>query len=334
MFKKTILAGLILFFVSACAAGADVTFVQDTNKIDILIGGNLFTTYRYGSELTKPILYPVKSPSGVVLTRGFPFEIIPGESNDHPHHTGIFFAYDKVNNDGFWNNTTSPPQIKHIKTTKMENGQLSTISHWVGKNGNMLLEEKRDMVFSWHGLPARETTANPQDALRRMAVPPPNEYAIDFNITLTAQDEKIVFGDTKEGMFAIRVADWLSEEKGTGKYLDSQGNIGEPNVWGKKADWARLEGNKNGQTIGIAIFNHPASACYPTYWHTRGYGLFSADPLGQLDFLKGRNVENPQPLNFTLNPGQSALFRFRMIIYEGQKPAEQLDKEFQRFARQ
>jgi hypothetical protein len=311
MFKKTILAGMILFFVSACVTGADIKFVQDTNKIDILIGGNLFTTYRYGSELTKPILYPVKSPSGIVLTRGFPFEIIPGESNDHPHHTGIFFTYDKVNNDGFWNNTTSPPQIKHIKTTKMENGRLSTISHWVGKSGKTLLEEKRDMVFSAK----------------------PNQYVIDFNFTLTAQDEKIIFEDTKEGMFAIRVADWLSEEKGTGKYSSSDGNVGEPNVWGKKADWARLEGTKDGKTIGVAIFNHPASVCYPTYWHTRGYGLFSANPLGQLDYLKGRNIKNPQPLNFTLRPGQNAIFRFRMIIYEGQKPAEQLERGFQSFAK-
>jgi hypothetical protein len=297
---------MILFFVSACVTGADIKFVQDTNKINILIGGNLFTTYRYGSELTKPILYPVKSPSGILLTRRFPFEIIPGESNDHPHHTGIFFTYDKVNNDGFWNNATSPPQIKHIKTTKMENGQLSTISHWVGKSGKTLLEEKRDMFFSAE----------------------PNQYVIDFNITLTAQDEKIVFEDTKEGMFAIRVADWLSEEKGTGKYLSSDGNVGEPNIWGKKADWARLEATKNGKTIGIAIFYHPGSTCYPTYWHTRGYGLFSANPLGQLDYLKGRNIENPQPLNFTLQPGQNAIFRFRMIIYEGQKTAEQLERQF------
>jgi hypothetical protein len=312
MFKETIFAGLILFFVSACVTGADIKFVQDTNKIDILIGGNLFTTYRYGSELTKPILYPVNSPSGILLTRHFPFEIVPGESNDHPHHMGIFFAYDKVNDTGFWNNRISPPQIKHIKITKMENGQLSTISHWDSNTGKTLLEEKRDMVFS--------------------AVP--NQYVLDFNITLTAQDEKIVFGDTKEGMFAIRVADWMSEEKGTGKYLSSDGNVGEPNIWGKKADWARLEATKDGKKIGIAIFNHPASACYPTYWHTRGYGLFSADPLGQLDFLKGRNVENPKPLNFTLQPGKSALFKFRMIIYEGPKSAENLEKEFQKFARQ
>ena len=48
MFKETIFAGLVLFFVSACVTGADIKFVQDTNKIDILIGGNLFTTYRYG----------------------------------------------------------------------------------------------------------------------------------------------------------------------------------------------------------------------------------------------------------------------------------------------
>ena len=164
MFKTTILTGSILFFVSACAGGADIKFVQDTNKIDILVGGKLFTTYQYGSELTKPILYPVNSPSGILLTRHFPFEIVPGESNDHPHHMGIFFAYDKVNNDGFWNNRTSPPQIKHIKTTKMENGQLSTISHWVGKNGTTLLEEKRDMVFS----------------------ATPDQYVIDFNILLTS----------------------------------------------------------------------------------------------------------------------------------------------------
>jgi hypothetical protein len=322
MHKKIVLAGMILFLTATCMAGTDIKFVLDTNKIDILIGGNLFTSYQYGSELTKPILYPVNSPSGVLLTRHFPFEIVPGESNDHPHHMGIFFAYDKVNNDGFWNNRVSPPQIKHVKTTKMENGQLSTISRWVGKTGNTLLEEKRDMIFS--------ATAN--------------QYVIDFNIELIAraaaeQDEAghndtVVFGDTKEGMFAMRVADWLSEAKGTGRYLASDGNVSEPNIWGKKMPWVRLEGQKDGKTIGIAIFNHPSSILFPTYWHARAYGLFAANPFGQLDFLKGRNVENAQPLNFTLYPGKSAVFRYRMIIYEGEKSAEQLNAEFERYARQ
>ena len=48
------------FITSSSFAAAEdkqlVKFVQDTNKIDILIGGKLFTTYQYGSELTKPRL--------------------------------------------------------------------------------------------------------------------------------------------------------------------------------------------------------------------------------------------------------------------------------------
>jgi hypothetical protein len=309
---RMLFTAVILLLTATCMAGTDVKLVQDANKINILVGGNLFTTYQYGSELTKPILYPINSPSGILLTRHFPFEIVPGESNDHPHHMGIFFAYDKVNNDGFWNNRISPPQIKHIKTTKMENGQLSTISHWDSNSGRTLLEEKRDMIFYAQ----------------------PNQYTIDFNITLIAQDEKIVFSDTKEGLFALRVADWMTEAKGTGQYLDSKGNIGEPNIWAKKAEWVRLEAVKDGKTIGVAIFDHPKSSLFPTYWHARAYGLFAANPFGQLDFLKGRNVENPQPLNFTLKPGQSAVFRYRLIIYEGEKTPEQLEKEFQKFARQ
>lgn len=291
-----------------------VGFVPDGDKVNVMVKGELVTSYRYGDELTKPILWPVRTPSGIVVTRGYPFEKVEGESADHPHHTGVFFTYDKVNEDGFWNNTTSPPQIRQIGPVKMETeageGTLSVVLHWVGKSGKMLLEEKRDMVFRAG-----------QD-----------EYSIDFTIKLTAQDEKIVFGDTKEGMFAIRVAPWLKEEGGTGEYLSSNGDRREANVWGKRAKWVRLEGQKEAKTVGIAIFNHPDSVNFPTYWHARGYGLFSANPLGQLDFQKGRNAENPQPLNFTLEPGESGTFKFRMLIYEGPRSAEQLEGQFKDFS--
>ncbi len=287
------------------------TFIEKENAIDVMCGNKYVTSYRYGKTLTKPILYPLKSPSGVVVTRGFPLENVAGESTDHPHHTGMFFTYGNVNNEDLWNNATPPPQIKHIKTTKTDDGQLSIITHWIGRRGKVLLEEKRDMFF----------TAEP------------NEYAIDFNIVLTTQDKEVVFGDTKEGMFAIRVADWLREEGGTGEYLNSDGNTGEPNVWGRRAKWCRLQGQKNGKTIGIAIFNHPDSTNYPTYWMARGYGLFAANPLGQYVFQEAQKFENPKPFNLTLQPGQSALFRFKLIIYEGAKKAEEFDKIFDTYAK-
>jgi len=249
----------------------------------------------------------VRTPSGIEVTRRYPLVKLKGGSDDHLHHVGIFFACDQVNGNGFWENTTSSPQIRHIKVTKMKGGAskgtLSTIMHWIGR-------EKRQMIFS-----AGE-----------------NEYVIDFDIDLTAQDEKVVFEDTKEGMFAIRVADWLREKGGSGRYLSSNGDATEKNVWGKRARWVRLQGKKDNKIIGIAIFNHPTSVNYPTYWHARGYGLFSANPLGQYDFEKKRNPKTAKPLNFTLEPGKTAHFRFLMVIYEGDRTKQELEKEFRKFA--
>ncbi len=303
---------------AGCNAGRKVDFVQDANRIDVRAGGKLVTSYRYGNELTKPVLWPVQAPSGAAVTRSFPLgKETAGESTDHPHHIGVFFTYDDVNGEGFWNNTSSPPQVKHVKVAKMQGGEgkgtLSTVSHWVGKAGKTLLEEKRDMVFR-----AGE-----------------DEYIIDFGIDLTAQDEKVVFGDTKEGMFAIRVAQWLQETggsdwvkgvTGTAEYLSSNGDETEKEVWGTRAKWVRLEGKKDGQTIGIAIINMPDSVNYPTFWHARGYGLFAANPLGQYAFEEGRKADNPQKLNLTLEPGRSAHFAFRMAIYDGARTRAQIEE--------
>ncbi|MHC4483177.1 MAG: DUF6807 domain-containing protein, partial [Planctomycetota bacterium] len=300
---KRSLIGLIagaLVFAGGCQLGPRVEFVKGDDKIGVMIGDKHFTNYLYRNELTKPILYPVYTPSGIMVNRGYPLVEVEGESTDHPHHAGIFFTYDRVNDDGFWNNTTSPPQVKHVKVTKMKGGtgkgKLSTVMHWIGKSGKVLLEEKRNMVF----LVGEE------------------EYIIDFSINLTAPDTKVIFKDTKEGMFAIRVADWLREKGGSGRYLNSNGDETENNVWGKRAKWVRLQGEKDGKTIGIAILNHPRSVNYPTYWHARRYGLFSANPLGQYDFEKKWNPQTAKPLNFALEPGEVAHFRFQTVIYEGE----------------
>ena len=158
------------------------------------------------------------------------------------------------------------------------------------------------------------------------------ENVIDFTFSLKAVGEDVVFKDTKEGMFGIRVADWLSEEKGTGMYLNSFGDTTEANVWGKSAKWVRLEGSKDAKKIGIVIMNHPVSVNYPTYWHARGYGLFAANPLGQSVYQEGRDVENPESLNFVIPAGEAAIFKFKMIIYEGELSMEQIEAAFETYS--
>ena len=180
------------------------------------------------------------------------------------------------------------------------------------------------------------------------------EYAIDFSMDLTAKDTTVTFEDTEEGVFAIRVADCLREKgtgvlpkvgaplpkesvSGTGRYFSSNGDETADDIWGKRARWVALQGVRGGKVVGVAILNHPASINYPTYWHARDYGLFSANPLGQGDFQRQRPrkyKKNPViPLRLTLEPGKSAHFRFLVIIYEGVRTKKDLEKRFKEFVR-
>ncbi|MBN1479211.1 hypothetical protein EH223_16080 [candidate division KSB1 bacterium] len=311
---------LCTIFFSACDLTSDerVTFVEQEDKIDILVDGQVFTSYitasQYlGQSVTKPILFPVFTPSGIKVNRSFPFAEVEGESPDHPHHTGIFFTYDEVNESGFWNNTKFPPQIKHLAVHEAKGGTigvLETESEWISKTSEPLLKEERTMKF----------------------IPGDDETAIDFTIKLTALVDKVEFGDTKEGMFAIRVAHQLRENF-TGHYLSSNGDENEENVWAKRAKWMKLAGVIDSTHVGIIIMNHPGSTNYPTFWHARGYGLFSANPLGQFAFEKARKVENPKPFGLSLKKGQSALFKFLMIIYDGERTPEVIEARFAEYAK-
>ncbi len=140
--------------------------------------------------------------------------------------------------------------------------------------------------------------------------------------------------DTKEGMFAIRVARQLElpsnenvpllnalgrpgtekamENKGvTGNYRSSEGVTGDA-VWSTRAKWMDLYGDINNEKVSVVICDHPKNPSYPTYWHARGYGLFSANPLGGSDFTSGKEV-----VNFSVPAGKSVAFRYRMIITSG-----------------
>jgi hypothetical protein len=162
----------------------------------------------------------------------------------------------------------------------------------------------------------------------------------------------VVFDDIEEGMFAIRVSDYLRQGcvkmslksgqplpkesiAGTGRYFSSNGDEMAKNIWGKRARWVALQGVTQGKMVGVAFLGHPASINYPTYWHVRDYGLFSANFLGQGDFQRQRPRQYRKnrviPLRLTLEPDETAHFRFLVIVYEGIRTNRQLEKRFREF---
>jgi hypothetical protein len=331
-------AVLILTFEASAATAPSVDFVREPNRIDVTADGRLFASYVYGDNLPKPSLVPVRSVSGIEVTRRWPLTKLEGGSMDHLHHVGLFFCVDRVNDTNFWNYYRNPggrePKIRHVRFEETAGGPgrgvLRAVSHWIDKKGNLVLEEKRSMTF--------------------IAGEHEGEYAIDFGIDLTAQAEQVVFEDIEEGVLGVRLSDYLRESDreggvrpgrtlpaesvaGTGRYFSSNGDQTAENVWGKRARWVALQGVKGGKVVGLAILNHPESINYPTYWHVRDYGLFAANPLGQGDFQRqGKYKKNPViPLRLTLKPGQTAHFRFFVIVFEGVRTQKEIEERFRAF---
>jgi hypothetical protein len=111
-----------------------------------------------------------------------------------------------------------------------------------------------------------------------------------------------------------------------GVYLSSEGKVGEKEAWGTRAKWMTLSGTVRGEDVVIGIFDHPKNPTYPAYWHSRGYGLFAINPFGAKEFTKGKTT-----LNYTLEPKQSATFRFRILIHSGKLTKEQTEALYQEF---
>ena len=302
-------------------------------KIDVLIGGKLFTSYIYPDNIKKPVLWPVVTDGGNEVTRQFPLKNKAGERADHPHHVGIWLNYGDVNGLDFWNNSEAISlenadkygTIYHetLESTKSGKGEATilTTASWKDSKGNKLLNEISEFTFSVKG----------------------KTRIIDRTTMLKAENGKVNMPDNKEGMFAIRLTralelpakgkvkltdshgnvtevDASDDKTATGNYLSSEGIEGSK-VWGTRAKWMKLYGEINGEKVAVVIFDHPGNMGYPTYWHARGYGLFAANTLGQKVFSEGK-----EELNFSIENGETATFRYRLAVFSGEPSVEEIEK--------
>jgi hypothetical protein len=294
---------------------------EQARRVDVSIDGQPFTSYVWPTALKKPVLYPLRTAKGTIVTRGFPLEQRPSERVDHPHHAGLWFNYENVNGLDFWNNSDA---IKSENASKMgtilhraivsaksggRQGELDVDTDWVTPDKKVLLNEHTHFVFRG-GATFR---------------------SVDRIATLTALDTKVDFPDEKDGLLGLRVLRALeipsdkpevyTDASGrattvakldntgvNGTYLTSEGKKGDA-AWGTRGRWCNLSGLVGDEPVTITILDHPANPGFPTYWHARGYGLFAANPLGQKVFSNGKET-----LNLSLAPHASVTFRYRILI--------------------
>jgi len=312
---------------------------EPARRVDISIDGQPFTSYIWPETLAKPVLYPLRTAGGIVVTRGYPLEPRAGERSDHPHHAGLWFNYGSVNGIDFWNNSDAikPEDRRKMGTVVQrkiaaarsgaEQGELEVETDWVTAEQKVLLKERTLLIFRGG----------------------PTFRSIDRITTLQAQGGKVVFEDDKEGLLGMRVTRALEmpsdkpevfldangrpttvakmDNTGVnGVYLTSEGKTGDA-AWGTRGRWCNLSGRVEGQPVTITIFDNPGNPNFPAYWHARGYGLFAANPFGRKIFTGGKE----EALNFSLAAKQSVAFRYRVLISSEIASPETTELEYQRF---
>jgi hypothetical protein len=267
------------------------------------------------TSLKKPVLYPIRTAKGTLITRGFPLDPRPGERVDHPHHVGLWFNYGDVNGIDFWNNSDAIPP--------------SNSPRWARSFTRRLAWPRADPARgsrSGTSCGSCRRLGDPERAKKYVFSGSATTRTIDRITTLTAGATRVDLKDNKEGVLGLRVTRALEEPStkpevftmpqvvrrrrghsttraSTGVYLTSEGKQGAA-AWGTRGKWTTLSGKVGDEPVSIAIFDAPGNPGYPTYWHARGYGLFAANPLGQKELSEGKDV-----LNFAIEPNKSVTFK-------------------------
>ncbi len=287
--------------------GLPVVLQREGTRIVISIGGRPFTTYYFDPAVAKPYFMPLRSAQGTVITRGFPIgnTIPPAHQHDHdlePHQRPMYFGYGDINGIDFWGEAVFPKwsddrvfgRTVKVKIERMQSGPrsgaLRALFNLVTPSGRVMGQEIQSYRFQGGA----------------------NWRIIDCTFTLLANRyAPLTLGDTKEGMFALRLAPELNSPPG--HIINSKGAVGEKQVWGQRADWVDYYGRVGQEEVGVAIFDSPRNLRHPTYWHARGYGLFAANPLGIREFTRDPARDG----SWTIRQGRSLTFRYRVLIHHG-----------------
>ena len=310
---KHFCTALVSFCVLALPCFADdgpgVKLQQEEGRVVVTVGDKPFTVYHFGDAegrpFVRPYFYPVRAADGTEVTSD---QVVSG--GDHPHHRSLYVAHGDVNGADHWSFQQKPnPKQRHVRFARAEGDTLVQELEWESKGGGEpVLRETRTMRFFAF-----------DDGSR----------GIDFTLAFTpAGDKAVTSGETKEaGLCAVRVKKSISDKP---TLTNSSGQKGEKQVWGKPAEWCDLSGQIEGKPYGVAVLDHPKNPRHPSTWHARDYGLLAANIFGLHDFDKKKYPKGAGAL--TIEPGETATFRYRVVIHEGDAKSAKLEEKFRAYA--
>jgi methane monooxygenase PmoA-like len=331
--KEEIMRHIYILAFSAAIAMPSRVMADEVNvrvkigkeAVEFYVGKDLVTRL-HTAGYAKPIFWPLHAPNGAAVTRDWP--MVPREAsklNDHPHQKSAWWCHGDIIPEGlelksrikgvegvdFWSEAPGHgvEVVTHVSEPKIERDKATLVLkiEWRTSDGRKIIDETRTIHF--YNLGAARLIVVTSD--------------------LFASVTTIVFGDTKEGSFGVRVNDQIRADKvGKGKLENAEGKVGEGECWGRISAWCDYSGPIDGKQAGLAILADPKNP-YPTCWHSRGYGLMAANPFGRskagFPAVKG-NTELVK-----IAKGDHLQFRYGILLHDGDAAAGNVAENYRRF---
>ncbi|MAT14243.1 MAG: hypothetical protein CMJ46_03130 [Planctomyces sp.] len=253
--------------------------------------------WHFGSQYSRPFIYPFYGPSGISLTRmGHPGTV------SHDHHRSIWFAHPKVLGLDFWaenKGTFTRQQAWLAYEDGEEEARMAVEIGWFdGHDAAPLIEQ--ELIVA-----ARST---PQD-----------ETLLELQATFRPVAETLELGQTTLGLLGIRVAAEISEYFGGGQLTNANGQLGEKAIFGQPANWCDYSGPvTDDQQEGITCFYHPNNVRAPVGWHVREDGWMSPSTCAD------------SPL--VLKKSEPTTLRYLLWAHAGPAQLEKANAIFEQFA--
>ena len=243
-------------------AGADSPFafreVNDSTGLELSENGKPVFVYNYGMILARGFpeamrrssyLHPVYSPDGTVMTDDF--------NRDHPHHRGIFWAWEVVEVGGKTNDVWTVKGFRQdfvrwkARETGATGARLAVENGWYDGDRKFVKEEV-------------EILTHPATQERRV---------MDFTLRFEAVDRPVMIVGTPDekkgyGGFAFRTA---PREGGAAKtIIRTDTGISQQDGSMSRHPWAEIAGVFKGQEAGIRIEDNRANPGYPSIRQVAG----------------------------------------------------------------
>ena len=300
--RAAALATLILVTVAVRAddSPSEVSFVRARDRLEIKLGGDPLATYVFHDDtVLRPYFTHLYAPGAVPVTRRFP-PVEGSDPTDHATmHPGLWLAFGDINGVDFWRNKG---RVEHERFVEPPTG---------GPGRGSFVVRNRYVARPGDAPVCVETC-------RVTIVPRPAGTVLILDSEFASDTHDVAFGAQEEMGLGVRVATSIAVKQG-GRLLNSDGQSGERQAWGKHADWCDAAGLIDGRRAGVTLMPDPAT--FGSGWfHVRDYGLMVANPIERSAAKKG------EPAKLVVARGKPLHLRFGVLLH-AEGTAGELDRK-------